>query len=151
MFRRSETKQLPRFARRMLAPYFAELDLRDIHLREGIPWYVLMDADGYTDFDTIYFKPGKYNPDTVAGLALIGHELVHCRQYQQHGRWGFRARYVWAWLWHFVRTRSWTQAYLHIEFEIEARAIEQTIYQDLSVYEQTSSPYESDFVADPYQ
>ena len=132
MFRRSETRRLPRSVRSRLEPYFPEVDLHSIRLREGIPWYVVMDADGYTDLDTVYFKPGKYDPDTVPGIALIGHEIAHCRQYQQHGRWGFRLRYIGSWLWHFLRTLSWAEAYQQIGFEVEARDIERTILRDLS-------------------
>jgi hypothetical protein len=30
----------------------------------------------------IYLRPGVYDPSTVAGLALLGHELIHVGQYR---------------------------------------------------------------------
>lgn len=116
----------------ILAPYFPDFELASVRVREGIPWYVLMDADGYTDRNVIYFKSGRYDPETVAGIALIGHEVAHCWQYHCHGAWSFRARYIASWLIELARTLSWTEAYLNICFEIEARKIEETIYRDLS-------------------
>jgi len=131
VFRRSPQQKLPRYLRQILKPYFPGFDPGRVVVREGIPWYVLMDADGYTDRCTIYFKPGKYDPGSVEGIALIGHELAHCWQYHRHGTWGFRIRYLSSWLWHLLRTQSWTEAYLNISFEIEAREIEGLIYRDL--------------------
>ncbi len=122
---------LPDFVQQLLKPYFPEFDLDRVRIREGIPWYVLMDADGYTDRQTIYLKPERYDPDTVSGISLIVHEVTHCWQYHAHGTWRFRAKYSWAWLRGLLRTHSLTQAYLNIPFEIEARKVEHRVYEAL--------------------
>ena len=123
--------RLPDFVQEILRPYFPDFDLDRVRIREGIPWYVLMDADGYTDRQTIYLKPEHYDPETVSGLSLLAHEVTHCRQYHAHGTWRFRAKYLGAWLRELRRTHSLTQAYLNIPFEIEARAIEYRVYEAL--------------------
>ncbi|MFN0123009.1 MAG: DUF4157 domain-containing protein [Blastocatellia bacterium] len=124
-------EKLPLHAQQILRPYFPELNLARVRVRHGIPWYVLMDADAYTDRQTIFFREGRFDPESLAGLSLIAHELTHCWQYDQLGTWRFRRRYVGAWLRGMVRTRSWVQAYLNIPFEIEARQVEVAIYHDL--------------------
>jgi Domain of unknown function (DUF4157) len=37
-------------------------------------------ADALTYQDKIFFRAGKFNPRTVAGMALLGHELTHAAQ-----------------------------------------------------------------------
>lgn len=39
------------------------------------------DADALTYPNKILFRLGKYNPKTMAGLALLGHELTHLEQF----------------------------------------------------------------------
>jgi hypothetical protein len=52
--------------------------------------------------------------------ALMLHELVHVRQYREHGWIGFLVRYVgWYVLWR-MRRKGHQGAYLRIPFEIEA-------------------------------
>src|SRR5258708_17520968 len=41
----------------------------------------------------IYFRKGKYDPFSAAGIALIGHELVHEKQWEKYGPTGFLIRY----------------------------------------------------------
>jgi hypothetical protein len=43
--------------------------------------------------NNIYFRPGAYDPTTVNGLALLGHELVHVDQFGNGLTW---EKYVWA-------------------------------------------------------
>lgn len=133
-------QKLPLYVQRLLAPYFPDFDLERVRVRDGIPWYVLMDADGYTDRHRICFRSGCFDCDSPAGIALIGHEVMHCWQYHQFGTWRFRALYIGHWLREFVRTRSLTLAYWNIPFEAEARAVEQQIHLNLLVSLPGSKP-----------
>ena len=120
-------ESLPREVQQLLAPFFVGFDLRRIRIFEGIPRYVLATPIGYADRNNIYLAPGYYRVDTAAGLALIAHEITHCRQYQQLGAWRFRAKYLAA---YFKNRRSGMrhdQAYLQISFEIEAREVERKV------------------------
>jgi len=123
---------LPEEVRRVLGPYFPTYDLSRVQVQEGIPWYVRMNPDAYTDWQTIYFAPGKYDPHSAAGIALIGHELMHCLQYAQRGKWRFRFAYLGCWLQQLARHRRLDQAYWLNPFEVEARAIERRIRFDVS-------------------
>lgn len=68
-----------------LAPYIPKIDLDKADLHDGkVPWYLGKGYDGITRGNNIYFRPDVYDPSTVAGLALLGHELVHVGQYR-HG------------------------------------------------------------------
>lgn len=83
--------------KRKLAPFIPKIDLdnADVHLGK-VPWYfhlVRQDFQGITRGNDIYFRPGVYDPTTVAGLATLGHELVHVGQYRNGLTW---AEYVWA-------------------------------------------------------
>lgn len=44
-----------------------------------------MGAEAFTQGNDIHFAPGKYDPDSPAGLELLGHELAHVVQ-QTEGR-----------------------------------------------------------------
>ncbi|HVG18839.1 MAG TPA: DUF4157 domain-containing protein [Blastocatellia bacterium] len=123
---------LPDYIKALLAPYFPELDLEDICIREGLPWYVLMNVIAYADRNHIYFAPGRYDPDSVEGIAIIAHELAHCAQYKNHGVWRFRVMYVSSWLKEFWRHRSLGQAYIRNRFEVAAREVEERVFVDLS-------------------
>lgn len=123
---------LPEHAIKLLAPFFPELDLKKIRVRAGIPWYVPMRADAYTNRHRIYFAPGKYDADSREGLALIAHELAHCAQYQTHGTWRFRLLYVSSWLAQLIQHRSFASAYLENRFEVDARVMAARVYDELS-------------------
>lgn len=122
---------LPLEVQQLLAPYFPDLDLSRVRIFEGIPRYVTITAAaepvGYTDGWKIYFAPGFYRIDTPQGLALIAHEIAHCRQYHELGKWNFRAKYLAA---YFQNRRDGMDAkiaYAQIPFEIEARAVESRV------------------------
>lgn len=53
--------------------------------------------------------------------SLLAHELVHVRQFAEHGPVRFIARYVADYLKNLRKYRNHHQAYLEIPFEIEAR------------------------------
>ncbi len=130
MSRRGEP--LPFEVQQLLAPFFIGFDLSRIRIIEGIPRYVALtskiDPLGYTDGWKIYFAPDAYRIDTVEGLALLAHEIEHCRQYQQHGKWRFRAKYLAAYFQNRRQGLPGKQAYHKIPFEIEAREVERKVY-----------------------
>ena len=126
---------LPLEVQQLLAPFFPDLDLSRIRMFEGIPRYVTVAAAttpiGFTDEWKIYLAPGYYRIDTAEGLALIAHEITHCQQYQQFGKWGFRARYLSAYIQNRRNGMTEKIAYEQIPFEIEAREIEQSVLATL--------------------
>lgn len=74
-------------------------------------------ADAMTVGRTIYVRPGHEDSDT-----LIAHELVHVRQWQQYGWFGFLRRYLGDYLHNLAKLRNHMAAYRAIPFEAEARA-----------------------------
>jgi hypothetical protein len=128
----SDITRLPQDAKRLLAAYFPELNLDEIRIKEGIPWYVPMNVTAYTNRNRIYFARGQYRSESVEDLALIAHELAHCDQYKRHGTWRFRVMYVYMWLVELLRHSSFIEAYRQNRFEVAARAIEDRVYNDLS-------------------
>lgn len=75
-------------------------------------------ADAMTLGRTIYVRPGH-----EASQALLAHELVHVRQWQQYGRFGFLRRYLWDYVRNLVTLRDHMAAYWAIAFEAEAREV----------------------------
>lgn len=122
---------LPLEVQQLLAPYFPNLDLSRVLIFEGIPRYVAIAAAaepvGYTDGWKIYLAPGFYRIDSPEGLALIAHEIVHCRQYHELGKWNFRAKYLTAYFRNRRDGMDAKAAYAQIPFEIEARAVESNV------------------------
>ncbi|MGE0127752.1 MAG: DUF4157 domain-containing protein [Blastocatellales bacterium] len=124
-------ESLPEEVVQLLSPFFPGFDLSRVRIYEGIPRYVVANPIGYTDRCNIYFAPGAYRVDTSGGLALIAHEIAHCQQYQRHGTWGFRARYLTAYFKNRMRGMDHLKAYRNIPFEIEAREIEAEVHRAL--------------------
>lgn len=122
---------LPLEVQQLLAPFFPGLELSRVRIHEGIPRYVSRFAAaepiGYTDGWRIYFAPGCYRVDSPQGLALIAHEIAHCRQYHELGKWSFRAKYLAAYFQNRRRGMDEKTAYAQIPFEIEAREIERNV------------------------
>ena len=73
-------------------------------------------ADAMTIGRTIYVRPGHEQSQ-----ALLAHELVHVRQWQQYGSLGFLRRYLGAYARNLVALRNHLAAYRAIPFEAEAR------------------------------
>jgi hypothetical protein len=134
---KQDIESLPEDVVALLTPFFPELDLSRIRICEGIPRYVRggpggpASPIGYANRYRIYFAPGVYRVDTIEGLALIAHEVAHCLQYQRHGAWRFRARYITAYFKNRLRGMSHLRAYRSIPFEIEAREFEDQVYRAL--------------------
>ncbi|HEY6401053.1 MAG TPA: DUF4157 domain-containing protein [Blastocatellia bacterium] len=132
-----DNEPLPEEVVALLTPFFPEFDLSRIRICEGIPRYIRggraspASPIGYADRYKIYFAPGVYRVDTIEGLALIAHEVAHCLQYQRHGAWRFRARYLAAYFKNRLRGMNHLRAYRSIPFEIEAREAEEQVYRAL--------------------
>lgn len=59
-----------------------EIDQISLHIVKGHP-LMPKKMDGLTtDKDNIYFRDGKYDPNTPDGLALLAHEVQHTQQYR---------------------------------------------------------------------
>ncbi len=79
-------RPLTQCEKQALAPYIPQIDLdnADLHDDGKVPkWFLDKKADGVTDGNHIYFRPGAYNPSVPEGLAGLGHELVHVGQYRR--------------------------------------------------------------------
>ncbi len=67
--------------------------------------------------------------DPVAGIilesggssSLMRHEFVHLLQQWKTGRTRFYFCYLWNWMKEFFKRRNWLEAYLHVQYEVEAR------------------------------
>jgi hypothetical protein len=67
-----------------LHPYIPGVDLEAARILDGkVPWYLLRGFAAITRGTLIYFRPGVYAADTIDGLALLAHELVHVGQYRE--------------------------------------------------------------------
>ena len=126
---------LPLEVQQLLASFFPDFDLSRVRVFEGIPRYVSIAAAaepiGYTNGWRIYFAPGAYRIDSAEGLALIAHEVEHCRQYQQLGTWRFRFKYLQAYFRNRWRGMDDKVAYAKIPYEIEARQVERKVLSAL--------------------
>jgi RHS repeat-associated protein len=69
---------------------FSKVDIRELRFRS--PTF-----SAITVGNTIVFSKGEYDPYSVTGLALIGHELTHVMQYRDQGVLGFIPKYVAQW------------------------------------------------------
>jgi RHS repeat-associated protein len=78
----------------LLTPYIPQVDLDNADLHDGeVPRYLPSDMAGITRGNDIYFRPGVYEGGTVAGTALLAHELVHVGQYRNGMTW---YKYLWS-------------------------------------------------------
>jgi len=62
--------------------YFAEPVLDAVRILDGtVPWWLRHDMVGVTLGHRVCFRPGSYQPETPAGIELLGHELKHVEQF----------------------------------------------------------------------
>ncbi|MGH8242953.1 MAG: RHS repeat-associated core domain-containing protein [Steroidobacteraceae bacterium] len=126
---------LPRAVIDTLQPYFAGFDLTQIRIYNGIPKLVKafaeVDPDAYTSRNRIYFAESVYDPNSASGIALIGHEILHSRQYREIGTWHFRARYYKEYRAGIKRSLSEGEAYRNISLERAAYELQAKIETDL--------------------
>jgi hypothetical protein len=59
------------------------VDLNSALFHDGhVPWFLLPAFSGITLENDIYARPNVYDPSRAAGLAFLGHELVHVGQFR---------------------------------------------------------------------
>lgn len=106
--------------RQALRPYIAQADLESARIHDGVvPRYLPRRYIGIARGHHVYFRPGTYTPDTVKGLALLGHELVHVGQYRRGATWlSFLLSYA-------------RHGYRNSPLEVAARAVQERIARDL--------------------
>ena len=78
---------------------------------------------GVTYGRVVFVDPEMFNGDPKRLATLVIHELVHVRQFHDHGYFRFSARYLKDYLTGRVGGKSGRQAYLDVPAEIEARRI----------------------------
>jgi hypothetical protein len=106
--------------REALASYIPAVDLESAVLHEGrVPCYLPRRYQAIARGTHIYLGVGVYDPAHPAGLALLGHELVHVGQYRGGMTW---LHYLWS-----VR-----KGYAKSAYERAAFAMQSRIFEDLS-------------------
>lgn len=117
---RSPFRHLTAREKNLLGPYIPQIDLQNAVLRVGrVPWYLGKRFRAITRGNRIFFREGTYDPDTVDGIALLGHELVHVGQYRRGMNW---FKYLW----------SARHGYYSCQHEKEAFALQRKIRKELS-------------------
>ena len=93
------------------APFFDAELLAAVRLFDGrVPFWLRPCMLGVTLGTRIHFRSGAYHPDTLDGIELLGHELVHVRQFRDGMTvWG----YLWACRRGYRRNRYEVEAYQH--------------------------------------
>ena len=128
---KEQTQKLTPCAMGRLRPYFPGIDLNHVDIHEGVPSYVIGNPRAYTEGNDIYFRPGEYDPHSLRGLTLIGHELTHVKQYAQLGRRRFQRLYGTEYFQLRNLGLGHQDAYEAISFEIAARKMGAIINRDL--------------------
>ena len=76
---RRKGEELSPCVKKLLGPWFSEINLNRIVTHNYKPRYVRGDAEGYTEGRDIYFRDG-IDQNSIKGIKLIAHELTHVRQ-----------------------------------------------------------------------
>ncbi len=94
MIGRREGRPLSAVERARYAAHFSAGLLDSARVFDGrVPFWLRPDMQGVTLGPRIYLRPGAYDPNSADGIELLGHELVHVRQYRE----GMTVlRYLWA-------------------------------------------------------
>ena len=93
----------------LLAPYIPKVDLDNAYIVEGrVPRWLGKKYIAITLGNRIYMRQGVYEPGSVTGLAVLGHELVHVGQYRTGMT---RIKYLWASRRGYARNRYEIPAY----------------------------------------
>ena len=83
MSRGREARPLTTAEQVRYAPYFSAELLEAARVFDGrVPFWLRPDMLGVTLGHRIYLRPGAYDPGSADGIELLGHELVHVRQYR---------------------------------------------------------------------
>jgi len=138
------TQKLTPCAINRLSPYFPGLDLSKINIHtDGVPAYAIGNPDAYTEGYDIWFKEGMYDPYSLTGLGLIGHEVTHVNQYRLAGSPArFQAEYGAEYAYFRNLGMSHDDAYWSVSFEVAARKMRGIIEKDLgNLMKQVGRPY----------
>jgi RHS repeat-associated protein len=125
-----KTESLTPCVQKYLSKFFGGPSLAGIQIqRDYLPPIAPSDARAFTSTgDLISFNKGEYQPNTIEGIALIGHEITHNFQARKYGDARFGLLYLGDSAVQWVRGRD---AYLGNRFEKEAFAKEKEIRADL--------------------
>lgn len=75
-------------------PYFVHDVLEKARIIDGdVPFWLRKKMVAVVVKHCIYFRPGAYQPGTKAGIALLGHELMHVSQFLHGMNW---LKYLWS-------------------------------------------------------
>ncbi len=75
-------------------PYFAKNVIEQARVIDGsVPFWLRRRMVAVVIKHCIYIRPGAYQPNTKAGVALLGHELMHVSQYLHGMNW---IKYLWS-------------------------------------------------------
>lgn len=100
--------------RALFSPYFAQIVINEARIIDGsfggkVPFWLRSSMCAVVLGQTIYFRAGYYQPNTMRGIELLGHELTHVSQFL-HGM--SLIKYVW----------SCRYGYFKSPYEVEAYA-----------------------------
>jgi hypothetical protein len=98
-----------------LAPYIPRIDLEAARLHERVPFYLHRRYQAIARGNHVYFRPGAYDPAVPAGIALLGHELVHVGQYRAGMSW---LSYLWS-----ARLGYFSSPYEQAAYAVQARIL----------------------------
>lgn len=131
-----DTRPLPDHLQDLFRGAFPEVDLGRVRVHDSLPWiarFAPISVRAMALGRHLYFD-GDVDPDSVDGIATIGHELVHVSQWRRAGvvrralaPVSFAARYVGEYAANRLRGMSKCDAYRSIHFEREAERFERSI------------------------
>lgn len=77
--------------RTIFKPYFAQIVLDQVRIVEGkVPLWLRADMCAVVLYHRIFLRAGAYQPNTLCGIELLGHELTHVSQFLHGmGLWGY--------------------------------------------------------------
>jgi len=62
--------------------YFSQGVLDKARIIDGkVPWWLRPSMQAVVLHHRIYFRPDVYQPNTIQGVSLLGHELMHVSQF----------------------------------------------------------------------
>lgn len=131
------SRPLPAHLKVLFREYFPDVDLDRVRVHDALPWiarFAPISVRAMALGRRIYFD-GDFDPDSIEGIATIGHELVHVSQWRRTGGFlaralgpvGFAARYVGEYALNRLRGMSRCDAYRAIRFEREAERFERSV------------------------
>lgn len=96
--------------KQIFSPYFDNRVIESVRIVDGkVPFWLRSDMQAVVLGCYIYLRPLVYQPNTQAGVELLGHELMHVCQFLNGMNW---VKYIW----------SCRKGYLKSHYEIEAYA-----------------------------